>query len=305
VVLDEAAWRRLLRSIRKGTCTPVIGAGASASVVAGADRLAAGWAEEYSYPLADRTDLARVTQFIAISEQDPMLPKELMIERLQGVDAADLSATPYPSLAELPFPLYITTNYDDLISQALNEQRSPAKTPVVDYCRWNRFEEVAGSEPPGRKHSPTAASPLVYHLHGHAAWPSSLVLTEEDYLDFLIAASETKYQRSEFLRHDVRHALAGNSLLFIGYRLSDWTFRVLFRGLMKNIQNMGRPSVAIQLAPQDREVAAGMLPEAQDYLQKYLGRLHAVESFTMYWGDATEFSQELLDRWRSQPDADR
>ncbi len=292
--LDERGWQRLLHRIKQGTCTPIIGAGASANVVPGAARLARDWASEYDYPLADDSDLARVSQFLAIAEGDAMFPKELMLERLAALGSPDLSATPYPSLAQLPFPLFITTNYDDLISQALR----PAKDPAIDYCRWNSFEEVAGKVPPGRDHTPSVARPLVYHLHGQAQWPSSLVLTEEDYLDFVITAAETSQHSSDFLRPDIRTALAGNSLLFVGYRLSDWTFRVLFRGLMRSMPaSLARPSVAIQLVPDEREVAPDMLPAAQAYLQSYLGRLHRVANFTMYWGDATAFSQELLQRW--------
>ena len=36
---------------------------------------------------------------------------------------------------------------------------------------------------------PTPANPLVYHLHGHLEMPQSLVLTEDDYLEFLVRIS--------------------------------------------------------------------------------------------------------------------
>jgi hypothetical protein len=37
--------------------------------------------------------------------------------------------------------------------------------------------------------------------------------------------------------------------------------------------------------------------EAQEYLQKYLTQLHRVPTLAMYWGDATQFAEELLDRY--------
>ena len=296
--LEEREWRNLLRHVRTGRCTPVIGAGASAGLVPGAGSLAKKWAKEYEYPLADDADLARVSQYVALTDYRAR-PKEMMVEQLEKLGDPDLRSTPYPYLAQLPFSLYITTNYDDLIERSL----SLAKSPKADYCRWNEFEVVAAEEPPGRHHEPSVAQPLVYHLHGQAKWLDTLVLTEEDYLDFLISAAETSQRQSDFLRPDIRAALAGSSLLFIGYRLSDWTFRVLFRGLMRSIRaNLGVPSVAIQLVPDNNEVVPGRLPEAQDYLQKYLGRLHGVDTLSMYWGNATEFAQELLKRWKAEVD---
>jgi SIR2-like domain len=293
VTLDQRGWDTLLRQIQRGHCTPVIGAGASATIVPGAATLAQSWADEYGYPLADKHDLARVSQYIALTDY-PARPKEMMLDELEKVGDVDLSGTPYPYLAQLPFPLYITTNYDDLISRALR----PAKAPAVDYCRWNDYESIEERVPAGRTHQPTIAQPLVYHLHGQAQWIESLVLTEEDYLDFLISAAENSQHQSQFLRPDIRAALAGSSLLFIGYRLSDWTFRVLFRGLMRSIRaNTQKPAVAIQLVPGANEVASGKLAEAQAYLQRYLTQLHRVPTLAMYWGDATQFARELLERY--------
>jgi hypothetical protein len=291
--LDQRGWNTLLRQIQRGQCTPVVGAGASATIVPGAARLARSWAREYDYPLADNEDLARVSQYIALTDY-PARPKEMMLDELDKVGDVDLSGTPYPYLAQLPFKLYITTNYDDLISRSL----CPAKSPAVDYCRWNNYESIEERVPPGRTHQPSIAQPLVYHLHGQAQWIESLVLTEEDYLDFLISAAENSQHQSHFLRPDIRAALAGSSLLFIGYRLSDWTFRVLFRGLMRTIRaNTQKPAVAIQLVPGEDEVAPGKVCEAQEYLQKYLTQLHRVPTLAMYWGDATQFAKELLDRY--------
>jgi len=66
--LDQRGWNTLLRQIQRGQCTPVVGAGASATIVPGAARLARSWAREYDYPLADNEDLARVSQYIALTD---------------------------------------------------------------------------------------------------------------------------------------------------------------------------------------------------------------------------------------------
>ena len=45
------------------------------------------------------------------------------------------------------------------------------------------------------------------------------MLTEDDYLDFLVAVSRDE----ELLPHQIQRALAGTSLLFVGYRLATGT----------------------------------------------------------------------------------
>src|SRR5256885_1935999 len=72
---------------------------------------------------------------------------------------------------------------------------------------------------------PRPATRLVFHLHGPAQ-PQALVLTEDDYLRFLVTmAGEGK----QLLPKAVREALDRNALLFIGYRLADWNFRALLQ----------------------------------------------------------------------------
>ena len=91
---------------------------------------------------------------------------------------------------------------------------------------------------------PTPASPVVFHLHGRLSVPESLVLTEDDYLDFLVTVSRDQ----KLLPHQIKRAMAGASLLFIGYRLADWNFRVLHRGLvMAGEPSLRRLSVTVQL----------------------------------------------------------
>ena len=75
-----------------------------------------------------------------------------------------------------------------------------------------------------------------------------MVLTEDDYLAFLVEISTDNSER--MLPSAIRNALASTSLLFVGYSLSDWDFRVLFRGLMGSLgRTLGMTSIAVQLDP--------------------------------------------------------
>ena len=54
------------------------------------------------------------------------------------------------------------------------------------------------------------------------------MLTEDDYFDYLIGST----RNAELRPSVVKAALARSSLLFLGFRLEEWDFRVLFRSIL-------------------------------------------------------------------------
>jgi hypothetical protein len=282
--LEERDWTRLLGRIKEGNCTPFIGAGACAPrLPLGAD-IARAWAEAQDYPLEDRHDLARVAQYWGVRERDDLVPKEAFAKYFRDLEAPDFEKDldePHAVLAQLPLPVYITTNYDDFMIQALKAKR---KDPEREICRWNDFlkkhvKSVFARRPP---FDPTPANPVVFHLHGHAGIPQSLVLAEDDYFDVLAQISKDR----GILPLRIQRALSGASLLFVGYRMADWDFRVLFRSLVSSLASIRPSHIAVQIAPAGdprRQV------EAKRYLDRYFGELKV----RVYWGDAREFAHDL------------
>ena len=285
--LEEKDWDTLLRRIKDGKCTPFLGAGACFGVLPLGSEIARKWAKEYDYPLCDINDLARVAQFLVVDRDDHMFPKEEIVRLFKDVAPPDFNepGEPHGILADLPLPVYITTNYDDFMVRAL---KSRNKDPKQELCRWNKYikgqPSIFASEP---GFTPTTANPVVFHFHGCKEVPESLVLTEDDYLDFLVNISRDQ----ALLPPRIQKALTGASLLFIGYRLADWNFRVLFRGLISSMEgSLRRLSVAVQLPPDASE------PErlkAQSYLTEYFKNTDV----RVYWGTARDFSTELKERW--------
>jgi len=273
-------WNLLLSRIESGNCTPFLGAGAAAGTLPLGGDIAQRWADEYGYPLPDGGDLARVAQFIAVHD-DPMAPKERLCAELKRFALPDFAGEdePHAALAELPLPIVITTNYDNLMFEAF---RAKGKDPRREICRWNSSPNL--DDIPrilDGDFVPTPANPIVFHLHGHFDVPDSLVLTEDDYLDFLVAISRDE----GLLPHQIQKALAGASLLFLGYRLADWDFRVIHRGLvMAGEQSLRRLSVNVQLPPADHS--------SREYLEKYFGAMNV----QVYWGKAGDFARELRER---------
>src|SRR5258708_2955176 len=98
------------------------------------------------------------------------------------------------------------------------------KSPRQELCRWNSVSRKQPSIFDSTGFVPSKDEPVVYHLHGHDKLAESLVLTEDDYLDFLSSLARDQL----LIPARIQEALTQSALLFIGYRLADWSFRVLF-----------------------------------------------------------------------------
>jgi len=275
---DDVTWNLLARRVRQGNCTPFLGAGAVVPALPLGAAVARRWAQDYGYPLDDADDLARVAQYLSIHHDDAMWPKEQIADELKALELPDVETPPevHAVLARLPLSIYITTNYDHSMFEAL---RAAGKDPQREVCRWNSSEAIESVPSPfaAATYAPTPANPLVYHLHGHVDLPESIVLTEDDYLDFLVTVT----RNPELLPHQVKRALSGNSLVFIGYQLADWDFRVIHRGLVNSTApSLRRLSATVQLP----DPAA-----ACDYLARYYDGFKA----KVYWGTAADFAKDL------------
>jgi SIR2-like domain len=279
----EEDWRTLITRIGDGRCTPFLGAGVAHGILPLGGDVARELAREYGYPFAESADdLIRVSQYVALNH-DPMYVKQKLAKtfgRAQLPGRKEMPGEPHRMLAKLPLPLYITTNYDDLLMQALAERY---KKPERELCRWSEaihdslpsvFD--AGRTPP---YSPHPATPLVFHLHGHAGVVESLVITEDDYLEFLFNLSANR----RLLPPPVARALGATALLFIGYRVADWNFRVILRGVAR----AGFENILVMPAPDD----GAEKEKIQAYLARYYGKL----DIRVYWGTAASFLRALLE----------
>jgi hypothetical protein len=296
--LDDDGWETLITSIAAGRCTPFVGAGACIPALPSGSQLAQEWAAEYRYPLDDSSDLARVAQFLTVTRRSALYPKMKICDRLKAMPPPDFEAfdEPHAVLAELPLPVYLTTNYDDFMVKAL---QAAGKSPANDICRWNsrlRYQNSVFSS--GGAFKPSAGSPVVFHLHGSWLYPESIVLTEDDYVDFLIRTSqddEMSAPASRLLPPRILEAFAGSSLLFMGYRLSDWDFRLLYRSLVTYIEkSLVEAHVSVQLAP----FKSTLSPERRTAALKYLDSYFRDFGIAVYWGTCRGFARELRTRWR-------
>jgi hypothetical protein len=287
-LLKDDDWNLLLRRIKRGKCTAFLGAGACHGALPLGREIAQKWAKDHNYPLEDCSDLAKVAQYLAVTE-DPLSPKELIEEILTKSSPPnfDEKDEPHAILADLPVPIYITTNYDDFMVQALKNRN---RDPKLEFCRWNEYLQRKPSIFDAQNgYVPTVANPLVFHLHGTFHELDSLVLTEDDYLEFIVNVSEDP----KMIPIRIQQALAETSLLFLGYRLSDWDFRVIFRGLARLIGRNTKAHISVQLIPLGDKYTPEQKQKAQEYLDRYFEKLVT----RVYWGTCREFAAELKKRW--------
>ena len=299
MTLKEDDWNDLLTNIQNKKCTPFIGAGASVLWLPSGGSFASRWAEEHGYPLDDIRALSGVAQFLALQNDDDLFPKTLIGRYFKKIIPPDFSLgeyreTIYSILADLNLPLYITTNYDYFMEAALE---SRGRKPISEFCRWNNYAKMA--QIPSvfdrrSKYIPVEHNPLVYHLHGVVDTPQSIVITEKDYIDFIINFSSDK--NMDILPAVIRKTLVSNSLLFIGYSLSDINFRIIFRGIMNAVgKDLMSKNVAVLLPPPTPQNKAHEITNKRmEYLNKYTKDMFKVQ---VYWGDASEFSKDLRNHW--------
>lgn len=293
-MLRESEWETLVESITSTRCTPFIGAGVGVPHLPLGRDLANSLAEKYGYPLTDASNLPRVAQYVSVT-RSPGFLKRKIIEGLQANQDAyflqsDDPPRNYRILADLGQRRYITTNYDGFLEHAL---RRAGRSPVVETCRWNdHLWDSLGTYP---DHVPTAESPILFHLHGQLDHDISILITEDDYIDFTVTmAVRGSHEISQSaLWSQIREALGYTTVLFVGYSLEDWNFRVMLKYLTRQqgiISNPGSLSMSIQLSPSasnitDKEAAETFL---RDYLR--------ISNIKVYWSDASEFLEDLQAR---------
>lgn len=311
-------WDSLISSLEGGRCTPIIGTGLAEEIYGGNAWLAGQLTRKHSLPLSGNQgdDLATVSQYLSLkkdmhwarSEIQQQLREELL-RRWEGEldesqrnlktgkllkQIAILSRQrpddPYRILADLPCPLYITAEPDGLLRDAIS---AADRDPGTLLCAWKGQAELEEQEV-----LPSSDKPLVYHILGSYNDEDSLVLTEDDYFNYLIGTSLNK----KMVPPAIRRAISDSALLFLGFRLTDWSFRVLFQLIMQQggNQRLGQYThIAVQVEPEEHTETSQA--QAKHYLEKYFGNFDGMKNFNIYWGTAADFLKELEEQRRLRP----
>lgn len=133
----------------------------------------------------------------------------------------------YESIAALPFPLIITTCQDNALYKALTDT---GKVPFL--CRYHFRGDRRDN--PEFVHSGSPQAPTLYHLFGDAEEPQSLVLSENDLLDFLIGVVAEKPPLPNSFKRALQRT--GQSFLFMGFGVSNWYLRILLKVIVRSLE---------------------------------------------------------------------
>ena len=258
-------FKTVVRGFREGILTVILGAGASLygrsnqteeewSGAPSAQELADRLAKEFDVPVKpDGTNLLKIAQWITSMKGGPShLQREL-----HRVFDRDLPMLPlHEFLASVPGrlrekgllhqpPLFLTTNYDDLLERALDVKGE--EYDVLVYMADNPFRGQFCLQAPGGKlqildPDSLAANPakrtVIVKLHGYVdrhveEFHDSYVITEDHYIEYLGRADLDK-----LLPVHVLERLLDCNLLFLGYSLNDWNLRaILFQLRAKAVSN--------------------------------------------------------------------
>lgn len=308
----ESFWETLLQNIGEKECTPFLGSGVTADMLPRPEELAHQLAAKFSYPFPDHTSLPRVTQFIGTID-NRRLRKQLLtvlVEQFrkrtglpavkagmpqtlsQVIEAADWAKTSldlfeseiHHQLADLELPLYLTTNIDNFMALALKAKAGKVRREVVPWR--DPSMQRRDLNPPA-----SPEDPVVLHLFGTDADLLSMVVTEDDHLDYMARIS---HDHEFFLPVSVNERLASTTLLFLGYRMEDLDLKIIMRGLLTHLdlQRWNMLHVAVQLESSQRDQAKEK--EVIDYFQKYFSDAR----IDIYWGNTLQFMSDLSARWK-------
>jgi hypothetical protein len=245
---------------RNHTIVPFLGSAASFAgasdpdVVPGGAAFARLLAEKSGYPGSPSDALTKVAQFLEEVPADrAFLLNEIITTFYDGIpNNYRTSLTNFLSYLPTPYMprLIITTNYDILVERTFEQLGIPylALSHIMKgskyagrlLCYQSLDEPLDDSTVlPLRKleeqlhevATQDSMRVIIYKMHGTsrllgaAGLLDSVVLTENDYIDFL---AQDVLQRIPTM---ILRLLRSNRLLFLGYSLEDWNFRVLLRRL--------------------------------------------------------------------------
>ena len=289
------------------------------------------WAASIKYPMSDDHNLARVAQYLQVESDEGAAAArkryiKFLIEWLLKINENDerfkervasfrrnpnpifskvVSDLEYPRftegfddplrlLARLPVKIYLTTSYSNFLEQALEAEDKKPRTQLC-FCKFGKAN-IKEEYKPDPKFEPKEAEPAVVHLFGLEEYPSTLVLSEDDHINFLLNAVETLDPNSPEYPSYLRGALSESSLLLLGYHLRGWDFRTLFRFISKirktdSMDNEVAPSMAIQFNP-----SLG-IKDNEDRSIKYLQKYFKKRNFKVKWDSAESFVYDLWKTW--------
>ncbi len=278
-LMREADWTSLVYAVERGKCTLMLGPDAMLGTLDN-ERLPvhvalASFVKSRLGPSFSHLDPSKPSSVAqaAVAQEDPFTLQGWVEEFYEEFDA---DTEMLRDLATLPFELVVNSSPGLSADRIWREQK-----PNTNSDFYDRTAPARAGLP-----DPSIEAPLVYNLYGSLAQPSSLILSDSDRLDFIVAVASDEPPlppklKSAFCDPD-------RSFLFLGFELAQWQFRVLLHVIARDTQ---RRYKSFALEPDDP-----LLDTETRSFYRLDHKLHFVN------GDLSGFARELRDRVRL-PDA--
>ena len=302
-------WESLLGHVAKGKCLPIIGFGVYDELFGSVTELARRWAETYRYPLNEGDELPQIAQYLAVNHGDEFYPGQQLERHIkreiarramtanvalpeEAVDDTVIAAwnlaagerDPHRILAHLPCPLYLTTNFSTVLEAALQEAGVKPQSVI---CRWNG--QIPRQEPPADF---DADAPTVYHLFGRFGNDDSLVIAEDRYFDYLLGTHDSE----DGFHKTVLGKVNSSALMLLGFQITEWSLRVLFRSIMDSEgrnQRLKYTHIAVQVDPSQKGIAE------PDRVYAYLSSYFQQEKIHIFRGTVADFIDQLIEKYQA------
>ncbi len=283
-LLNDKDWQKLLRNIERGKCILMLGSDIPLDINNTTQPpLTKLFAQYLTEQIADRAkicdpeDLPHVAQnFIAyrVGDRDDL---EIEAENFYS-DFQQQTTNLHRQLAELPFSYCIATTPDNLMFNAFNVA---GKTPSEAFYHFQSGNKALADEA-------NVHSPLVYKLYGTITDSRSLVLTENDLLDFLANIISGCPELPPMLRKLICDK--ETSFLFIGFGFHRWYLRILLHFFRNQLNHTPPWSLAL-------EDARFFSSPGHEQTALFYDHTHSIEFKNCSW---SEFAGELLNRYQQK-----
>jgi len=197
----------------------------------------------------------------------------------------------------------ITTNYDQHFEHAYRKKLNREPGIIIYKGGWDpkddKEELHTGIDQYGSKFwlPSESTKTYLYKMHGCITQPENhgLVITEEDYINFLTNTMSQNDQKKSLLTYALGQ-ITLRTILFVGYSLADWNFRVIYKAAVESSGGKRNSSYAIQF----RRKGTPEKPETALERTRW-------ESLSSFWmrknieiinSDAALFMSDLLDTTR-------
>jgi hypothetical protein len=237
MLLEVSDWRVLLKSIQQRKCILLLGPDVAIDPLRPRQKpLPVRLAHKLAWELRKAGERKQLLTVHDLAHVAQTYEREMRRHRTRLELAVEDFYAPYREqttqlhrdLAALPFTLCINTTPERFMLNAFKQTQG--KEPIYDFYHFQpdpkRPRPVAMLRPPANNPD---QRPLIYDLYGSLDEPASLVLTENNLLDFLVSVTRQTPPLHPYVTGEFNDKRV--SFLFLGFGFRHWYLRVLLHAL--------------------------------------------------------------------------